>query len=64
MSAQELVNFMRSKPIVSPEINGNEVIFRIKAPKAREVKIYGSWMPNYTDTTPLTEKEEVSGKRQ
>lgn len=58
VSAQELANFMSRKPIVSPEFNGSEVIFRIKAPKAREVRIYGSWMPNYTDTTPLTEKEE------
>jgi enterochelin esterase family protein len=58
VSAQELANFVNRKPINSPEINGHEVIFRIKAPKAREVKMYGSWMPNYTDTTPLTEKEE------
>jgi len=55
--AQELANFVNSKPIISPEISGNEVIFRIKAAKAKDVKLYGSWMANYTDRQDLTEKE-------
>lgn len=58
LPAQELNNFMNRTPIVSPEFSDGEVTLRIKAPKAREVKLYGSWMANYTDTQPLTEKEE------
>lgn len=58
VSAQELSNFMNRKPIISPEINSSEVTFRIKAMKAREVKLYGSWMPNYTDSESLIEKED------
>lgn len=58
VTAQELANFVNRKPIVSPEIKGNEVTFRIKAPKAREVMLYGSWMLKYTDREVLIEKEE------
>lgn len=55
--AQELSNFMKRNSIISPQINDSEVTFRIKAQKAREVKLYGSWMPNYTDSESLIEKE-------
>ena len=58
VSTQELANFMNRKPIISPEIKGIEATFRIKTPKAREVELYGSWMPNYTDREVLIEKEE------
>ena len=57
VTAQELANFVNNKPVISPEISGNEVIFRIKVPKARDVKLYGSWMANYTDRQDLIEKE-------
>jgi enterochelin esterase-like enzyme len=50
--AQELAN-MRPKPIVSPEIKANEVIFRISAPYADTVKLYGSWMTNFKSTVLL-----------
>lgn len=34
----------RPKPLVSPEINGDQVTFRIRAPKAYDVRLHGSWM--------------------
>jgi|SRR5690606_32469424 1,4-alpha-glucan branching enzyme len=58
INAQELANFVNRTPIVSPEVVENEVTFRIRAPKARDVKIYGSWMKNYTDTQQLKENNE------
>lgn len=57
VSAQELANFMNRAPIISPEFVEGNVTFRIRAPKAREVRMYGSWMTSYTDTELLTEKE-------
>ena len=33
--------------MISPEINGGEVTFRISAPYADTVKLYGSWMPGF-----------------
>lgn len=42
--AQELANFAGQKPIISPEIKEQEVIFRISNPYADTVKLYGSWM--------------------
>jgi enterochelin esterase-like enzyme len=44
--AQELAN-MRPKPVISPEITDKEVFFRISAPYADTVKLYGSWMTNF-----------------
>ena len=41
--AQELANFTRTA-IVSPEIGDNTVTFRINAPEAKLVRLYGSWM--------------------
>ena len=49
MQAQELANFAfrgGPKPIVSPEIQGDSVTFRLKADYATVVKLSGSWMPN------------------
>lgn len=43
-NAQELANFARRAPIVSPEIGEETVIFRISAPDAKLVRLYGSWM--------------------
>ncbi len=43
-NAQELANFMGRAPIVSPEIGDENVTFRISAPDAKLVRLYGSWM--------------------
>lgn len=44
--AQELANFRRA-PIVSPEIGEKNVTFRILAPQAKLVRLYGSWMRSF-----------------
>ena len=48
LGAQELSNFAfwGQKPIVSPEIQGDSVTFRLKAEYATIVKLNGSWMEN------------------
>jgi enterochelin esterase family protein len=55
--AQELQNF-RPAQIVSPEIAGGKVTFRIAAPEANQVKLYGSWMASYTSSESLTKNAE------
>ena len=52
-SAQELANFSRSQQIVSPEVKGDSVTFRLNANYATVVNLYGNWMANYTDVVPL-----------
>ena len=52
LSGQELQNFMRQQ-IVSPEIANGKVTFRIAAPQAYQVRLYGSWMDSFTATEPL-----------
>ncbi len=42
-NAQEFANFMRGPRIVSPEIDGNNVTFRLNAPDASSVSVSGSW---------------------
>ena len=47
--AQELANFAvwgNRKPVISPEIQGDSVTFRLKADYATVVKLSGSWMSN------------------
>ncbi len=56
--AQELANFMGRQPIVSPELKQNEVIFRIPAPYAATVKLYGSWMKDFNSTVDLVKDEK------
>jgi len=48
LQAQELNNFSfgRQAPVISPEIQGDSVTFRLKADYATVVKLSGSWMPN------------------
>ncbi len=54
-SAQELANFSRNaQQIVSPEIVGDSVTFRLSANYATVVNLYGNWMANYSDVVPLT----------
>ena len=44
--SQELANFRRAT-VVSPEIGEKTVTFRISAPQAKLVRLYGSWMGSY-----------------
>ena len=55
VNAQELTNFAFGgrKQIVSPEVTAETVTFRLMAPYATEVKLYGSWMPGYGDRIEL-----------
>jgi len=48
--SQELANFMGRRPIISPEIGEKTVTFRISAPQAKLVRLYGSWMESYTSS--------------
>ncbi|MFZ2339393.1 MAG: alpha/beta hydrolase-fold protein [Bacteroidales bacterium] len=41
--AQELASFAGRQPVISPEIKGSEVTFRVSAPYADAVKLSGSW---------------------
>ena len=52
-SAHELANFGRGQQIVSPEVKGDSVTFRLNANYATVVNLYGNWMANYTDVVPL-----------
>ncbi|WP_321344423.1 alpha/beta hydrolase-fold protein [uncultured Draconibacterium sp.] len=42
-NAQEWANFRGGPRIVSPEINGSSVTFRLRAPNASSVSVSGSW---------------------
>lgn len=53
IDAQELANFARRAPIVSPEITEKTVTFRILAPEANQVKLYGSWMADFNASVPM-----------
>ena len=46
LSGQELQNFQRQQ-IVSPELKDGKVTFRILAPNANMVVLYGSWMSSF-----------------
>ena len=48
--AQEIANFRRVA-IVSPEIGEKTVTFRISAPKAKLVRLFGSWMKSSDSST-------------
>ncbi len=43
VTAQEFANFRRGPRIVSPEIDGNSVTFRLNAPDVSSVSVSGSW---------------------
>jgi hypothetical protein len=51
--AQELSNFRRAS-IISPEIGEKTVIFRIPAPEAKLVRLYGSWIKSPDSSVNLT----------
>ena len=57
LQAQELTNFSFGgpAPVISPDIQGDSVTFRLKADYATVVKLSGSWMPNpWGDTIEMT----------
>lgn len=54
--AQELANF-RTAAVVSPEIGDNTVTFRIAAPEAKLVRLYGSWMSDASSSTNMIKDE-------
>ena len=60
VNAQELTNFAFGgrKQIVSPEVTAETVTFRLMAPYATDVKMYGSWMPGYGDKIDLKRGED------
>ncbi|MDH6358553.1 esterase [Parabacteroides sp. PF5-9] len=58
LSAQEIANFANRAQIVSPEFAGGNVTFRINAPNAKEVKLYGSWMESNTSSEALKKNGE------
>ncbi|WP_165490826.1 esterase [Chryseobacterium gleum] len=45
MFAQESLDFSGKKEIISPEIKGKNVTFRLRAPEEKTVKLQGNWMP-------------------
>ena len=49
-NAQELANFRRHAQIISPEIGEKTVTFRISAPEAKLVRLYGSWMVDHNSS--------------
>ncbi|MBN2636787.1 MAG: esterase [Prolixibacteraceae bacterium] len=55
--AQELANFSRRAPIISPEIGETNVSFRIAAPEAKSVKLSGSWMTDNNSPVDLMKNE-------
>ncbi|MDR2810436.1 MAG: esterase [Tannerellaceae bacterium] len=57
-TAQELGNFANRRQIVSPEIKDGNVTFRLSAPGAKEVGLYGNWMEFGASAMPLTLKAE------
>lgn len=50
---QELANFRRA-PVVSPEIGEKTITFRISAPQAKLVRLYGSWMRSFDSSINMT----------
>ncbi len=60
VSAQELnnFNFRGRAQVVSPEIKGDSVTFRLNANYATIVNLYGNWLPGYTDVIPMKKGAE------
>ncbi len=55
--AQELANFAGRQPVISPEIKGSEITFRVSAPYADTVKLNGSWMAGFRSAADLKKDE-------
>ena len=45
VNAQESLDFSGKKELVSPEVKGISITFRLKAPEAKSVKLMGNWLP-------------------
>lgn len=58
INAQEIANFRGANNIVSPEIKGEEVVFRFRAEYATQVALYGSWMSEDVKSIPMTRGED------
>lgn len=60
LQAQELTNFAFGgrRQLPSPEIQGDSVIFRLKADYATVVKLSGSWMPGFGSSIDMTRGED------
>ena len=43
--AQELSNFAKNEPLVSPEMKDGKITFRLAAPEAKRVQLTGGFMP-------------------
>lgn len=50
---QELANFRRA-PVISPEIGEKTVTFRVSAPQAKLVRLYGSWMRSFDSSVNMS----------
>ncbi len=48
MNAQEMANIGKTINVISPEVNGNKVTFRLEAPDARSVQVNGTMNKEYT----------------
>ncbi|HAX94014.1 MAG TPA: esterase [Bacteroidales bacterium] len=57
LSAQELANFAGRQPVISPEIKGGEITFRVSAPYADTVKLNGSWMAGFRSAVDMKKDE-------
>lgn len=53
VNAQESLNFSKQEEIKSPEVSGNTVTFRVKAPNAQKIILQGNWIPQ-NNVTPQT----------
>lgn len=56
-NAQEIGNFMGMQRAGSPEIGEETVTFRISAPEAKLVRLYGSWMADRSSSVNMNEDE-------
>jgi len=50
MGAQEMANIGKTINVISPEVNGTTVTFRLEAPEARSVQVNGTMNEEYTIT--------------
>ena len=58
LQAQELANFARGgQRVVSPEIQGDSVTFRLRAEYATTVKLFGSWLAEWGAVTDMQRGE-------
>lgn len=49
ISAQEVNNFRREHPVISPEIGDSTITFRLRAPEAQKVGLFAAFLNNNVD---------------